>query len=187
MSARATRRRATEQGTAANRHRHSNQTTQPSREELQHQVERRQREIENLRDQLAEREEQIADAEKQIAERSVLATAAATAESPLHACSPSLRLAGGNSGTSWVSLLTQYAATAIKLPRLLCFRGPYHLNCYVGKCSTSQTATHRAYENKELTCGILSGKVAIRTGHRRSWPVMPRLGTEVRIRQTEAS
>jgi NADPH:quinone reductase-like Zn-dependent oxidoreductase len=28
------------------------------------------------------------------------------------------------------------------------------------KCSTSQTATHRAYENKDLTCGILSGKVA---------------------------
>jgi transposase len=68
MSARAARRRATEQGAAANRHRHSNQTTQPSREELQHQVERQQREIENLRDQLAEREKQIADAEKQIAD-----------------------------------------------------------------------------------------------------------------------
>ena len=68
MSARAARRRATEQGTAANRHRHSNQINQPSREELQHQVERQQREIENLRDQLAEREKQIADAEKQIAD-----------------------------------------------------------------------------------------------------------------------
>lgn len=68
MSARAARRRATEQGAAADRHRHSNQTTQPTREELQHQVERQQREIENLRDQLAEREKQIADAEKQIAD-----------------------------------------------------------------------------------------------------------------------
>jgi len=68
MSAKAARRRASEPATAANRHRHSNQIKQPSREELQHQVERQQREIENLRDQLAEREKQIADAEKQIAD-----------------------------------------------------------------------------------------------------------------------
>src|SRR6266516_1140755 len=68
MSARAAHRRAREQGAAGNRHRHSNDTNQPSREELQHQVERQQREIENLRDQLAERERQIADAEKQIAD-----------------------------------------------------------------------------------------------------------------------
>jgi len=68
MSARAAHHRAREQGAAGTRHRHSNDTNQPSREELQHQVERQQREIENLRDQLAERERQIADAEKQIAD-----------------------------------------------------------------------------------------------------------------------
>jgi hypothetical protein len=28
------------------------------------------------------------------------------------------------------------------------------------KCSIQQTAVHAAYENKELTCGILSRKVA---------------------------
>ena len=28
-------------------------------------------------------------------------------------------------------------------------------------CSVQQAATHRTYENKDLTCGILSGKVAI--------------------------
>jgi transposase len=67
MSARAAG-RATEQEASANRHRHSNRSTQPSREELQHQVERQQREIETLRDQLAESEKQIADAEKQIAD-----------------------------------------------------------------------------------------------------------------------
>jgi transposase len=64
MSATAARRRS-EKEAAANRHRHSHQ---PSREELQQQVERQQREIEHLRDQLAEREKQIADAEKQISD-----------------------------------------------------------------------------------------------------------------------
>ena len=64
MSATAARRRSEEEA-AANRHRRSHQ---PSREELQQQVERQQREIENLRDQLAEREKQIVDAEKQISD-----------------------------------------------------------------------------------------------------------------------
>ena len=64
MSATAARHRNEEEA-AANRHRHSHQ---PSREELQQQVERQRREIEDLRDQLAEREKQIADAEKQISD-----------------------------------------------------------------------------------------------------------------------
>jgi len=64
MSAPAAYRRSEEEA-AANRHRHSHQ---PSREELQQQVQRQQREIENLRDQLAEREQQVADAEKKISD-----------------------------------------------------------------------------------------------------------------------
>ncbi len=65
MSARAARSHARRPGTVANRHQHSEQ---PSREELQRQVERQEREIEHLRDQLAQREKQLADAEKQIAD-----------------------------------------------------------------------------------------------------------------------
>jgi transposase len=65
MSATAARRRARRQGTAANRHRHSDQ---PNREELQRQVQRQQREIQNLRDQLAERDKQIVEREQQIAD-----------------------------------------------------------------------------------------------------------------------
>jgi transposase len=64
MSAPAAYRRSEEEA-AANRHRHFHQ---PSREELQQQVQRQQREIENLRDQLAEREQQVADAEKKISD-----------------------------------------------------------------------------------------------------------------------
>jgi len=70
MSARASR-RARQQGTSANSHRHSNQ---PSREQLHRENERLLRELEDLRRkvaeqdrQIAEREKQIADAEKQIA------------------------------------------------------------------------------------------------------------------------
>jgi transposase len=65
MSATAARRRVREQGAAANHHRHSQQ---PSREELQRQVERQQREIEQLRDELAERGKRITEREKQIAD-----------------------------------------------------------------------------------------------------------------------
>jgi transposase len=64
MSAREAR-RTTQQGAAANGHRHSNQ---PSREQLHRENERLLRENEELRDKVAEREKQIADAEKQIAE-----------------------------------------------------------------------------------------------------------------------
>jgi hypothetical protein len=65
MSATAGERRGNREPVAANRHRHSNQS---SREELQQQLERQQREIESLRDQLIRREKQLADAEKQIAD-----------------------------------------------------------------------------------------------------------------------
>jgi transposase len=64
MSARRVRRRV-RQGTAANRHRRSNQ---PTREQLQHENERLRRELDQLRRQLAERDQQIADAAKQIAD-----------------------------------------------------------------------------------------------------------------------
>ena len=53
------------QGTAANRHRRSNQ---PTREQLQHENERLRRELDQLRCQLAERDQQVADAAKQIAD-----------------------------------------------------------------------------------------------------------------------
>jgi len=64
MSAR-TARQATQQGAAANGHRHSNE---PSREQLHRENERLLRENEELRRKVAEGEKQIADAEKQIAD-----------------------------------------------------------------------------------------------------------------------
>src|SRR6266849_4740757 len=65
MSARKAR-RATQQGAAANSHRHSNQ---PSREQLHRENERLLRENEELRRKVAEREKQIADLERQLAGR----------------------------------------------------------------------------------------------------------------------
>ena len=62
MSARAVR-RASQPGSAANSHRHSNQ---PSREQLQRENERLLRELEDLRRQVAERDREIAEREKQI-------------------------------------------------------------------------------------------------------------------------
>lgn len=64
MSARAAR-RASQPGSAANSHRHSNQF---SREQLQRENERLLRELEDLRRQLAERDREIAEREKQIAD-----------------------------------------------------------------------------------------------------------------------
>jgi transposase len=64
MSARKAR-RATQQGAAANSHRHSNQ---PSREQLHRENERLLRENEDLRRKVAEGEKQIAEREKQIAD-----------------------------------------------------------------------------------------------------------------------
>jgi transposase len=58
-------RHASQQGAAANRHRHSDQ---PSREQLHREIERLLRENEELRRKVAEREKQFADAEKQIAD-----------------------------------------------------------------------------------------------------------------------
>src|SRR5690349_15656381 len=62
MSAKAVR-RAGQREAAANRHRHSKQS---SREQLQRENERLRQENEELRRKVAEREKQIADAEKQI-------------------------------------------------------------------------------------------------------------------------
>jgi transposase len=64
MSAKAVR-RAGQREAAANRHRHSKQS---SREQLQQENERLRQENEELRRKVAEREKQIADAEKQIAD-----------------------------------------------------------------------------------------------------------------------
>jgi transposase len=64
MSARAAR-RASQQGAAANSHRHAKQL---SHEQLQRENEQLRRENETLRREVAEREKQIADAEKQIAD-----------------------------------------------------------------------------------------------------------------------
>jgi len=61
----ATAARTRQKGAAADRHRHSNQS---SREELHRENERLLRENEELRRKVAEREKQIADAEKQIAD-----------------------------------------------------------------------------------------------------------------------
>jgi transposase len=58
-------RHASQQGAAANSHRHSDQC---SREQLHREIERLLRENEDLRRKVAEREKQVADAEKQIAD-----------------------------------------------------------------------------------------------------------------------
>src|SRR5712691_1479595 len=61
--------------------------------------------------------------------KSVSATAVATANSRPPACLLSRRLAKSSSATFWLTSLTLYAAIAVRLPHLLCFRsGPDDLN-----------------------------------------------------------